>query len=171
MVDAFARWDVETSLRVAEEIAPFEVAWLEEPLLPGNLDGYAELADRSPVPIAGGEHEYTADGFRELLDRGLHAVLQPDINWCGGMTTLIDVYQMARRRGVRVCPHRGSEPFALHAIAALDPDPLAESPRDWFQCFSGAPKIHKGKTQVTRTEGFGVDVDEKTRSLLDASRP
>lgn len=169
MVDAFARWDVETSLRVAEAIAPYDVAWLEEPLLPGDLDGYAELARQSPVPIAGGEHEYTAVGFRELLDRGLHAILQPDINWCGGMTTLIDVYRMAHERGVRVCPHRGSEPFALPAIAALDSSPLAESPRSWFQCLTGAPRINQGKIQVSRKTGFGVEADAVTQNLLDTA--
>ena len=39
---------------------------------------------QSPVPIAGGEHAYLASGFQQLIYRRLHAVLQPDINWCGG---------------------------------------------------------------------------------------
>lgn len=167
MVDAFARWNVDSTLQVAQAIAPFGITWLEEPLPPSDVNGYAELAKRCPIPIAGGEHEYTAAGFRELLDRELHAVLQPDINWCGGMTTLIDVYRMAQDRGVRVCPHRGSEAFALAAIAALDSEPLAESPRSWFQCLTGAPRIQNGKTQVSQGAGFGVEVDAQTRLLLD----
>ena len=129
MIDAFGRWNVETTLRVADAIAPHHVAWLEEPLPPDELDGYAVLAQKSPVPIAGGEHEYLVEGFKTLIDRGLHSVLQPDINWCGGLTTLKAVYDMAQAVGVRVCPHRGCEPFALHAIAAVDVEPLAESPR------------------------------------------
>jgi L-rhamnonate dehydratase len=169
MVDAFARWDVDSTLQVAEAIAPFDITWLEEPLPPSDFKGYAELVKHSPIPIAGGEHEYTAAGFRELLDSELHAVLQPDINWCGGLTTLVDVYRMAQARGVRVCPHRGSEAFALPAIAALDLQPLAESPRSWFRCLTGAPTIKQGKTQVTRAAGFGVDVDVETRQLLDAA--
>lgn len=171
MVDAFARWDVDSTLRVAEAIAPFDITWLEEPLPPSDFKGYAELDKHSPIPIAGGEHEYTSAGFRELLDRELLAVLQPDINWCGGLTTLVDVYRMAQDRGVRVCPHRGCEAFALPAIAALDLQPLAESPRSWFQCLTGIPKIQLGKTQVNRAAGFGIDVDADTRRLLDAARP
>lgn len=171
MVDAFARWDVDSTLQVAEAIAPFGITWLEEPLPPSDLDGYVQLAKHSPIPIAGGEHEYTAAGFRELLDRELHAVLQPDINWCGGMTTLIEVYRMAQERGVRVCPHRGSEAFALPAIAALDSAPLAESPRSWFQCLTGTPRIQHGKTQVSQSVGFGVELHEQTRLLLNAVTP
>jgi L-alanine-DL-glutamate epimerase-like enolase superfamily enzyme len=160
MVDAFAHWDVASTLAIAEAVAPFDVAWLEEPLPPDDEDGYAELAARSSVPIAGGEHEYLSVGFRPLIERRLHAVLQPDVNWCGGMTTLVDLYRLAQRAGLRVCPHRGSEAFALHAIAALDDRPLAESGRKWFTCLRGAPAIENGRIRVGDAPGFGVTVDE-----------
>jgi len=158
MLDAFARWDVESSLQVAELIAPFRVTWLEEPLPPDDFPGYAKLVKESPVPIAGGEHEYLADGFQRLIDERLHAVLQPDVNWCGGLTTLIEIYKMARQADVRVCPHRGCEPFALPAIAALDPQPLAESPRQWFTCLAGAPVATAGVIQTSHKSGFGVSI-------------
>ncbi len=156
MIDAFARWDIDTSLRVADAIAPYNVAWLEEPIQPDDLDGYATLATKSPVPIAGGEHEYLVDGFKTLIDRRLHAVLQPDVNWCGGLTTLIDIYQMAAAANIRVVPHRGCEPYALAAIAALDNNPLAESGRKWFNCLDGFPEIVNGRISVSSTSGFGV---------------
>ncbi|MBP89868.1 MAG: hypothetical protein CMJ64_24705 [Planctomycetaceae bacterium] len=156
MIDAFAQWDVATSLRVAQAVAPFDVAWLEEPVQPDDLAAYAELSAKSLVPIAGGEHEYLAEGFRELIDRRLHAVLQPDINWCGGLTTLIEIYRMANDAGIRVCPHRGCEPYALPAIAALDPNPLAESSRKWFRCLADAPQIIDGRIQLSSRPGFGV---------------
>ncbi len=159
MIDAFARWDIDTSLRVADAIAPYDVAWLEEPIQPDDLDGYAILAAKSPVPIAGGEHEYLADGFKTLIDRRLHAVLQPDINWCGGLTTLIDVYRLAQAASLRVVPHRGCEPYALAAIAANDSDPLAESGRKWFNCLKGFPAICNGCISVSDAPGFGVAPD------------
>lgn len=160
MIDAFARWNIETTLRVAEAIAPHNVAWLEEPLPPDDLAGYATLAAESPVPIAGGEHEYTADGFRQLAQQRLHTILQPDVNWCGGLTTLVEIYAIAAVAGLRVCPHRGSEPFALPAIAAIDPQPLAESPRKWFNGLEGAPRIEDGIVRVSDEPGFGIAVDE-----------
>lgn len=160
MVDAFARWDLDTTLRVADEIVPHGVTWLEEPLGPDDLDGYAVLMANSPVPIAGGEHEYLRVGFRQLIDGKLHAILQPDINWCGGLTTLVEIYRMANDAGIRVCPHRGCEPYALPAIAAFDRMPLAESPRSWFTCLHGAPQITKGIIRTSRAHGFGISVDE-----------
>jgi L-alanine-DL-glutamate epimerase-like enolase superfamily enzyme len=158
-IDAFGRWGFDTALAVADALVPFDILWLEEPLPPDDLDGYERLVKRCHVPIAGGEHEYMELGFKELIDRHLHAVLQPDINWCGGMTTMVAVYKMAQAAGIRVCPHRGSEPYALHAIAALDDQPLAESPRTWFKCLQGAPEIIDGKIRLTDTPGFGVEVE------------
>lgn len=158
MLDAFCMWDIETTVRIAEAIAPYNIAFLEEPLAPDDLDGYAALVKRVSIPIAGGEHEYTTRGFKELIDRRLHAVLQPDINWCGGLTTVVEVYRLAKAAGIQVCLHRGCEPFALHTLAALDQEPLAESPRTWFNCFRGAPQIEKGVIRLTDAPGFGVSV-------------
>jgi L-rhamnonate dehydratase len=160
MIDAWMRWDVPTTLAVAERIAPFGVGWIEEPLPPDDLDGYAELAARCPVPIAGGEHEFTAVGFRPLVERRLHQVLQPDVCWCGGLTELIRIYEMARRAGLRVCPHRGAEIWALHALAALDDDPLAESGRPWMTWVGGQPPVANGTIQLGDAPGFGVEIDE-----------
>ncbi|MDP7019031.1 MAG: mandelate racemase/muconate lactonizing enzyme family protein [Pirellulaceae bacterium] len=159
MIDAFARWDLETSLAVAKAIAPYRVAWLEEPLPPEEVAGYQVLERESPTPIAGGEHEYGAASFQEIAEQRRHVVLQPDINWCGGMTTLVQIYQIAAQHNLRVCPHRGCEPFALPAIAALDSQPLAESPRKWFKCLEGAAQICDGVIRLNDAAGFGVSVD------------
>jgi len=157
-IDAFARWDIRTSLAVAEAVIDCGVAWLEEPLPPHDLAGYVELSERSPVPIAAGEHEYLIEGFAELIDRHCCAILQPDVNWCGGMTTLAAVYRLAAQADLRVVPHRGCEPFALPALAALDSDPLAEGPRTWFNCLDGAPEIEGGLIRPSIAPGFGVEV-------------
>ena len=94
------------------------------------------------------------------MRRRLHAVFQPDVCWCGGLTQLVKIYEMASEYGVRVCPHRGSEVWALHAIAALDPQPLAESGRPWMTWVEGQPRIENGTVQLVEGPGFGVTFDE-----------
>ena len=167
MIDAFGRWNLKSTLEVANAISEFNIEWLEEPLLPDDRVGYQKLAERCPIPIAGGEHEYTADGFHWLIDDQLHTILQPDINWCGGMTTLLQIYKMAASAGIRVCPHRGCEPFALAAIASLDPQPLAESGRRWFTCLTGVPEIQNGKIHVVDRPGFGVGLKQDDCGSLE----
>ena len=162
MIDAWMKWDLETTLAVAEKAAEYGVGWLEDPLPPGDLAGYEALREKSPVPIAGGEHDFTAGTFAELIERRIFSVLQPDVCWAGGLTTLIEIYKLAARAGVRVCPHRGSEIWSLHAIAALDPEPLAESGRPWMDWVGGQPPIVDGRIRLPSSgAGLGVEIDEE----------
>src|SRR5262249_39626474 len=141
MIDAWMRWDLTTTLAVARATVAQRLDWIEEPLPVDDVAGYAELSRSCTVPIAGGEHEFTAHGFADLLEKRLHQVLQPDVCWCGGMTELVKIYELARRANVRMCPHRGAELWGLHALAALDPQPLAESGRPWMSWVGGQPPI------------------------------
>ena len=161
MTDAFMSWDLDTALRAVEGFARYGVGWLEEPLPIDDLAGYERLCRESPVPIAGGEHEYTAAAFAMWMQRGLHTVVQPDVCWCGGLTELVKIYQMAQQYHVKVCPHRGAEVWALHAIAALDRDPLAESGRPWITWVEGQPAIQHGVVQLGHGPGFGVQFDPR----------
>ena len=161
MTDAFMHWDVETAIQAAQGFAQYDIGWLEEPLPIDDLAGYERLRQESPVPIAGGEHEYTAAAFEMWMQRGLHTVVQPDVCWCGGLTELVKIYAMAKQYGLNVCPHRGSEVWALHAIAALDTDPLAESGRPWMTWVSGQPAIQDGVIVLGDRPGFGVTFDEQ----------
>jgi L-alanine-DL-glutamate epimerase-like enolase superfamily enzyme len=159
MADAFMNWDIPYTLEVARQIEPLDIAWLEEPLPADDLAGYARLAEECPIPLAGGEHEYTAAAFRELMERGLHRIYQPDICWCGGLTEVVKIYALAKEHGLRVCPHRGAEAWGLHAVAGLDPQPLAESGRTWMDWVDGAPEIVDGTVRLEDRPGFGVTFD------------
>lgn len=165
MLDAWMCWDIPFTLELARQVQPLAIDWIEEPLPPDDLDGYAQLVRSCPIPIAGGEHEFTAAAFAELMERRLHQVLQPDICWCGGMTQLVRIYELARRHGLRVCPHRGAEVWGLHALAALDPQPLAESGRPWMTWVGGQPPVREGYITLTDAPGFGVDIDEERLSV------
>jgi L-rhamnonate dehydratase len=160
MTDAFMSWDVAGALAVLPELEPFSLGWLEEPLSPDDLSGYARLRDASSIPIAGGEHEFTAAAFKDLIDRRLHTVIQPDVCWCGGLTVLARVYRDALAAGLKVCPHRGCEVWALHAIAALDPEPLAETGRPWMSWVLGQPEVADGRIRPGDEPGFGVRFPE-----------
>ena len=163
MADAWMKWNLVETQAVISRVADLNLSWLEEPLPVHDEAGYAELVSNSPVPIAGGEHEYTSAGFRHLAAQRLHTVLQPDVCWCGGLTELIRVYEIASEFGLRVCPHRGAELWSLPAIAALGnalADPLAESGRPWMSWVSGQPSIENGFVEVPNRPGFGVEIDE-----------
>lgn len=166
MADAWMKWDLETTRAVIDRVAGCNLSWLEEPLPVTDQSGYAALVSESPVPIAGGEHEFTSAAFRQLIDQKLHTVLQPDVCWCGGLTELIRIYEMGIAADVRVCPHRGSELWSLPALAAIDPNPLAESGRPWMTWVQGQPPIEDGRIEVPTAPGLGIKIDEATLEVM-----
>ncbi len=107
MLDCWMSWSVPYAVKMAKKLERYELAWLEEPLMPDDIDGYVKLRRKVEVPIAGGEHEYTRWGARDLLTRGAVDVLQLDVTWAGGITEMRKVCALASAEGVPVIPHAG----------------------------------------------------------------
>jgi L-alanine-DL-glutamate epimerase-like enolase superfamily enzyme len=85
MVDAGLCWDTATAIRRARQFEPFNLTWLEEPLHPDNIQGYAKLSANSPVKIAAGEEICDLAEFRTIMDVGGIDVAQVDVTRVGGL--------------------------------------------------------------------------------------
>src|ERR1051325_7730510 len=80
MVDAGLCWDTATAIRRAKQFEPFNLAWLEEPLHPDNLAGYARLsASNPPMRIAAGEEVCDIKEMQQMMDVGGIDVVQVDV--------------------------------------------------------------------------------------------
>src|SRR5207237_5061724 len=79
MVDAGLCWDTATAQRRARQFEPFNLTWLEEPLHPDNVQGYARLSAQSPIRIAAGEEICDVEEFRQMMDVGGIDVVQVDV--------------------------------------------------------------------------------------------
>jgi L-alanine-DL-glutamate epimerase-like enolase superfamily enzyme len=93
------------AIKAADAFAPHDIWWLEEPLLPDDIEGHAQLAARAPIPIATGEIEATAWGFGHLLRARAAHILQPDAAVCGGVGEWLKAAHAAAAFGVPVAPH------------------------------------------------------------------
>jgi len=123
--DAYMGWTVRYAKKMLGRLERYDMAWVEEPVIPDDIDGYAEVRASSNVPISGGEHEFTRWGHKELLEREAVDILQPDVHRCGGLTELLKIDAEASARDVPVIPHSGTNPH-LHFIAASTNAPMAE---------------------------------------------
>jgi L-alanine-DL-glutamate epimerase-like enolase superfamily enzyme len=85
MVDAGLCWDTATAIRRARQFESFNLTWLEEPLHPDNLQGYARLGAQSPVRIAAGEEICDIKEFQQMMDVGGIDVAQVDVTRVGGL--------------------------------------------------------------------------------------
>ena len=113
MADAYMGWDLEYALRMCRALAPFDMKWVEEPLLPDQLREYAELRRASPVPIAAGEHETTRYGFAQIIEAQALDIIQFDIGRVGGFSEARKVCALAQAAGLPVYTHAYGMP-TLH---------------------------------------------------------
>lgn len=76
---------------------PFDIRFFEETVVPEDRDGYRKVRAENPIPIpvAGGECEFTRYGFRDLIAGGCVDVVQPDLAVCGGFTAWTQVLAFA----------------------------------------------------------------------------
>lgn len=96
--------DVPTAARVCRELEALGVSFFETPFSVDSPIPYAELAGRTSLPLAAGEHGVTRWEFLDLMDRGRVTVVQPYMTTCGGLTEAKRIVDLARPRGVMVCP-------------------------------------------------------------------
>ena len=125
MADAYMGWTLDYARRMLPRLEPFQLRWLEEAVLPDEIGGYAALKALGRVPIAGGEHEFTIYGFRELLDAGAVDYIQFDTNRVGGITQARKIAALAEAHSVPVVPHAG-QMHNFHVVMASLNSPMAE---------------------------------------------
>jgi L-alanine-DL-glutamate epimerase-like enolase superfamily enzyme len=107
MADAYMGWNVEYAKRMLRMLAPYNMRWVEEPVVSDDLRGYAELRALNLVNISGGEHEYTIHGFRDAIALKAFDIAQPDINRVGGITAAKKIADMCEANDILFIPHAG----------------------------------------------------------------
>lgn len=165
--DCWMSLDVEYALRLATAGAEYGLRWIEEALPPDDYWGYSELRRRVPTGtlITTGEHEATRYGFRLLLEMECADILQPDVNWCGGITELIKISALADAHGKLVVPH-GSSVYSYHFVVTRHNSPFAEFLMMHPEASEVVPMFRPllldepvpsgGRLRVPETPGFGV---------------
>ena len=94
-VDSWMSSNIEYAVRVSEALKPYNIKWLEDYMLPEDMDSYSKLRQRVPGQIlATGEHWYTIHPFADAAGRGLVDILQPDVQWVGGITASVRILSL-----------------------------------------------------------------------------
>jgi D-galactarolactone cycloisomerase len=132
LVDINGAYTSDVALECARAIEPYGIHWIEEPLPPGDLRGYAELRARSPIPLAAGEAHHTVRDFKALIDGRCIDIVQPSVPGVGGLTEARRIAILAQAANLRVAPHVWGGAVGLatacHFIAALPDTPHTEHP-------------------------------------------
>ena len=144
--------DIATTARIIRALEPLNIFFFETPLPVDNPDAYGRLAALSSVPLAMGEHGVTRWEFKEMMERGGVQVVQPYMTTCGGLTEAKRIVEMARERGVLVCPGNWSTQILGAATVHL----AAYSPVTPFIEFAPAEVYDSPLRLALQEQGFPV---------------
>jgi L-rhamnonate dehydratase len=170
--DAYMGWDLGYAVRMAERLRDYELSWIEEPLVPHELDGYRRL--RQAVPWqrwSCGEHSYTKWDFAELIDSRAIDILQPDLNRAGGLTEGRKLCALAEAAGLPLVPHSNeahnlqlifSQSAHVCPVVEYFPDVEPDTGNELFwKLFSGNAVARDGHISIGDEPGLGVALNHE----------
>ena len=168
MVDCHGRFDIESAVIVAEELAELGIGWFEEPVRPNvNPMGSARIAARVPMTVAGGEMGYGEGMFADLIASAAVRVIMPDVMFCGGAAVAARSGMAAIDAGGEVSLHSPSGPVSLltggHVTASVSgamPLEHAVHEADWRGDLLIPPeRVQDGRLRLSSSAGLGAELN------------
>jgi L-fuconate dehydratase len=168
-VDANQRWEVDEAIAWMRELAPFDIAWVEEPTNPDDVLGHAAIAEAiAPIPVATGEHGANRVMFKQFLQAKALQVLQIDWSRVAGVNENVAILLLAAKFGVRVCPHAGGvglceavqhlAMFDFVAVSGTLEDRMIEFVDHLHEHFTTPVEVHDGRYWAPSTPGAGTEM-------------
>jgi len=169
-VDCHWRYNASDVVKVARELEPFRLLWLEDPVPPNNTAALKEVSSKVRVPIATGENLFLFDGFQDIIASHALSIVTPDLQKVGGLAVAQTIAQFADAHTMPVAPHNICSPVgtlaAAHFCAAI-PNFLAlefhaSDVPFWNNLVEGLPKpiIQNGYIRVPDKPGLGITLNE-----------
>lgn len=168
MVDCHGRFNFDSAVVVAEELANLGVDWFEEPVRPNkHLTDSARIAAHVPMTVAGGEMGYGEELFAHLIESKAVNVIMPDVMYCGGAAAAARSGKAAIEAGGGVSLHSPSGPLSLltggHVTASMPgamPLEHAVHEADWrADLLTPSEKVEDGYLHLLPAPGLGAELD------------
>ena len=168
--DLHTRLDKHSAIRLARDLEPLGLMWLEEPVPPENVDTMREITQSTSTPICAGENLYLRHGFREWIEKQAVDIIMPDIPKCGGLSECRKIANMAEIYSIPFAPHNVSSPIgtmaSAHVCASIPNFLILEfhwTERDWWKTVITEDRdiIVDGYIQMSDAPGIGLELNEE----------
>ena len=171
--DVHTRLDVPSAVRLARDLEPYCLLWLEEPVPAENVAAMREVTRSTTTPICSGENLYLRHGFRDLIEQQAVNIIMPDIPKCGGLSECRKIANLAEIYYIPFTPHNVSSPIGTMAsahVCASVPNFLVLEfhwlHRDYWTTIIEDKRdiIVDGFIQMDDKPGIGLELDEEVAS-------
>lgn len=169
-VDLHWNFNPETATRICHAVEAYDLAYIEDPIPPENVDALRELNQRVDVTLLTGENLYGRHGFRDVIETQAVDFLAPDVPKTGGIAETKKIADMAETYYQTLIPHNIGSPIATMAtvhVGATVPNLYAveyhaREVEWWEDLVTGENLIENGSIIVPDTPGLGVELDWDT---------
>jgi L-alanine-DL-glutamate epimerase-like enolase superfamily enzyme len=159
MADANMKWSVDQAIRAARAFQPYDLTWLEEPIIPDDVAGHARLVRDAGIPIAAGENLRTLWEFKQLVAEGGVTFPEPDVTNCGGITSFLKIAHLAEAFNLPVTSH-GAHDVTVHLLAAVPNGDFLEAHGFGLDAYIAEPlRIAEGYAIAPDRPGHGIAFD------------
>ena len=161
------------AIALGKRLEEYDLLFYEDPVAPENIEAISRVSKGVNLPIAAGERHATIWGVRELIEREIIDVVQPDTGRAGGLMQMKKMAALAEAHYCTVAPHDGSlgpvaEMAAVHIMATIPNflilEHLANDVPQRYSIMTGQPEIIKGFIVVPDAPGLGIDLVEEEMS-------
>jgi galactonate dehydratase len=174
-VDFHGRISKPMARSLLKQLEPYNLAFVDQPLLPEHTETFEALGDQTTIPIATGERLYSRYDFKDLFVNDSVSIIQPDVSHVGGITEMRKLASMAEAFDVAVVPHCPLGPVALAAslqvgfcsqnvvLQEQDLDVHDPEASQWLEYLTdpGVFEFENGYIERLTGPGLGIDVDEE----------
>jgi galactonate dehydratase len=166
-VEFHGNWNLPCAIRIARALEEFQVLWLEDPMNPDHLDAYEHLVDETNIPLMLSERLMTRYQFLPIMQRKLAQIINPDVEWCGGISEAKKIASLAETFHLPVAFHNYGGPIlnfaSAHVAANINNLMMLETGRDlisqWTEDIITQPiRISNGYMMLPEGPGLGVSL-------------
>jgi galactonate dehydratase len=174
MFDAHSAIPPAMLIQFANAIEPYDILFLEEPAVPGNIDVFRRIRESINIPMAAGERDRTIWGILPYLTEGVLDIIQPDCGYTGGITQMKKIATLAEAWTVPLAPHCTQSYLGMTAsfhVAAAVPHLLIHESYDdalFAQFIHPGWEKKDGYVSIPDGPGLGIEIDEAAMKKLAA---
>jgi galactonate dehydratase len=177
MFDAHCAVPPPLLIQLCSAIQPYDVMWIEEPAVPGNIEVFKRLKQQIRIPIATGERDRSIWGMISYLQEGCIDILQPDVGQTGGISQIKKIATLAEAYMVPLAPHNTCSELgltaSLHAVAGVPFFLIQEGYLDGHIMPPGVARKNwdvdkDGYASLPQGPGLGVEMDETMMAKVAA---